>query len=279
MSNNLSFNFKDMLDEMKTDNEGNSRKSYFFPQQAGTYVIRLLPPLQGEKLFYQKRRIHWLMGNSVTCINQGLVDKHGNLHGAVPCAACDLSRRLFKTSEEKSPERELAYEIRGQQRYMYRIVLRGEKENEALFFESGKTIYDLIYDTLTNPEWGNILHPLEGRDFRLVKTGSGVRSKYDKSGPSANITPIYQDKEAIKTLLLETAPGLKYSSAIEFLSPEEIQSVVKRHCSNDAPMEPEVRTASPTPLPQQTDDSFSDPSEVDDEDENEITRMLNDMAK
>ena len=275
--NDLNFNFAEMLEEMKTDNEGNSRKSYFFPSEAGTYIIRLLPPLQGEKLFYNKRRIHWLTGSSINCVNQELIDKNGNLHSAEPCAACDLSRRLFKTSEEKTPERELAYEIRGQLRYLFRVIVRGDNELEPLFYESGKTIYDLIYDTLTNPEWGNILSPLSGRDFRLVKTGSGKKSKYDKSGPSANPTPIYEDKEKIKELLLESAPKLNYSSAVEFLTGKEIANLVRRHCSDGS--EPERRPVGyRAPEKQVTSPISEDDNNVinaDAEEYDEVTELLN----
>ena len=232
------FNFTKMLEKMKEDNEG-GRANFFFPKEPGIYRMRMLPPLQGENLFYYKRKIHWLQGNSVNCINQDLMDKKGEFHQAEPCKACDISKRLFKTSEEKTPERELAYEIRAQIRYMYRIIVRGEKERIPLFFESGKTIFDIFYSVLTNPDWGNILSPLNGRDFNLIKTGKGVRSKYDQSSPVPNQTPIYEDKELIKTLLIDDAPKLIYSSYIDFISEDEMKILVKRHTSDEASDEEE----------------------------------------
>ena len=228
------FNFSKMLEKMKEDSAG-GRTNFFFPKEPGTYRIRILPPLhlQNESLFYHKRKIHWLVGNSVTCINQDLMDKNGEFHESEPCYACDLSKRLFKISEDKTPEREMAYEIRAQIRYLYRVIVRGENEHTPLFYESGKTIFDLIYSVLTNPDWGNILSPAAGRDFNLIKTGSGVKSNYSQSSPIPAQTQIYGTKEEIKVLLIDEAPKLEYSSQIGFLSRSEITALVKRHTNPD----------------------------------------------
>ena len=272
----MDFDFDKMLKDMKEDSTGENN-SFFRPQKEGTYKIRFLPPLKDEKLFYHKRLLHWVDQKPVLCLNQELLDKNDELHRPENCYACSVSKRLYTISNENSPERDLAFKIRRQARYTYRILDRKSEEKTPLFYESGKSIFDSLFAVLNDPEWGNILHPLNGRDYNLVKTGIGVLTKYDKSNPAPNVSPIFKDKKEIRDLLFDVAPKLKYSSTIEFISADDLRDNLNNFIrgSQENPLE-EIRSKNQIRRREEQQEVVEESEEVVEEnEEEELNDILN----
>jgi hypothetical protein len=169
----------DMLDEMEHDKEATtSSRKYWQPpsDKEGTFPIRILPPLKvkGEKKFYFEHKIHWLDRVPYECLTQILVDKNGVEHKSEECPVCNYTRKLYKTSERNTDGWKLANELRAKVRYDYRIIIRNtpeipSDETKPVFFETGSTIWDMLYHIMKETDYGIIIDPVKGRDFTLVK--------------------------------------------------------------------------------------------------------------
>lgn len=217
-----------MLGEMKKDKEGPPRKFWSPPsKKEGTFPVRFIPPLKGEVKFYFTHNVHWVDGLAYECINQTLVDKDGKEHLAEECPICRYTRKLYNTSERDTPEWKMANSINAKTRYSYRVVVRGsDDETKPVFFESGRKIFENLYNILIESDYGNIIDAKNGRDFNIVKKGTGQRSNYDQSLPAATTSPIFREPEKIKAVL-GNAMKMAYNSLIEFRTFEVLEKALK----------------------------------------------------
>jgi len=226
--------WSDMLDEMHKDKEASGKTSkYWQPpsDKEGTFPIRILPPIKsaGEKKFYFQHLVHWIDRQSYECLNQTFIDKNGKEHIAEDCPACQMSKRLYRNAERETEEWKLAGELSAKQRYVYRIIIRG-KEDETIpeFYETGKTIFDMLYHIMTETEFGIIIDPKNGRDFNIVKKGVKRQARYEQSLPSATQTSIFKDVEKVKKVL-ENAKKMNFNSLIEFSNYDTIDRAIKTY--------------------------------------------------
>jgi hypothetical protein len=74
-------------------------------------------------------------------------------------------------------------------------------------------------------EYGNIVDPLTGRDFFLIKEGKGDRSNYDMSKIGPSEKPIFENKEDIK-IVLTNAKDMSYHSLINMSTEDEMQEAL-----------------------------------------------------
>jgi hypothetical protein len=228
--------FEELKREMAKDKQGN--KKFWGPpsDKEGTFPIRFLPHVKdnNEKVFYLKHRVHWINGHSYECIHQTLLDKNGNLHEAEDCPICNFSRKLYNNSEKDSDDRDLAYDLSAKDRYVYRVVVRGKaNEKEPEFFESGKKLFEVIYHILTETDYGNIVDLKEGRDFNLVKTGTGRRSNYDTSLPSANVAPAFKTIDELKELI-GNLKKMTFNQLIEFGTADAMKIALKEYLGGES---------------------------------------------
>jgi hypothetical protein len=239
----VSAEWQEMLNAIKDDVETKVQRKFWQPpsDKEGTFPIRILPPIKplGEKLFYFKHLTHWVNGKSFECLNQTLADSKGNLHDAINCPVCEFTSHLYKTSERDSEDWSLAGSLTRKTRYIYRVVVRGsETESTPVFYESGKKIFDTLYHIMTETEYGIIVDPSNGRDFNIKKVGTGRRSNYDQSLPSANASPIFKKKEDI-IKVLSMAKEMPYNSLVDFVSYDELKKLLRQHLGLDEKQETE----------------------------------------
>lgn len=218
-----------MIAEMNKDKDGGNKK-FWGPssKEEGTFPIRFLPPMKklSETKFYFPHKIHFVGGVPFECLNQSIEDEKGNFHEAERCPVCAYVKKLYSTSERDSDEWKLAGQIKAKQRYISRVVVRGkDKPEEPEFYEYGPTVWKKLYHIIVESDFGNIIDPKNGRDFHLVKTGTGRNSNYDTSTPAAEKTPVFNEKEKIVTAF-EKASAMKYSSLIEFKPKTEMEEAL-----------------------------------------------------
>lgn len=223
--------------EAMSDDQSKGKGSFWTPED-GENTIRILPPLKpnNEVLPYFHHKTHWIDGNPYECLDQTFTDKNGATHEAESCPACKMSKKLYKISEKDSEERELAYSISAKDRYIFRIVDRAkemELQTTPEFYEVGPAIFKKFFNILKGGKYGNIIHPIEGRDFIIDKTGTGRRTNYDNSLPEADKAPIFKDKERLKEVLTN-AVEMKYTDLIEFPSKDDVETAVKEFLDPDA---------------------------------------------
>jgi len=223
-----------MLAAMESDQKKGS--SNFWSPQPDENVIRFLPPVKanGEVLPYFHHKVHWIDGTPYECIAQTFTDKNGNVHEAEDCPACKMSKKFYRIGERDSEEREIAYDLSAKDRYIFRIADRAKTDNptEPEFYEVGPTIFKKFFGIMKSGRYGNIVHPLEGRDFIIDKQGTGRRTNYDNSSPDPNITPIFEDKEDLKKILT-SIKEMNYNDLIEFPSAKAIKEAVNEYLNPD----------------------------------------------
>lgn len=232
MPQDTSKEYQDLLDAMKNDTGKKPRK--FWTPNEGKNPIRILPPLKvyNEKLFYFRYRIHWINGKSFISLNQDITDSAGNVHTARKSILDRTAEKFWNQGEKGSDEWEIAKEIASRERYVYRIVVRG-KEDETIpeFYETGPQIFSALKDLVFDPEYGNIVDPMTGRDFVVVKVGTGARAKYDTSRCAASSSPIFEDREKLKAVI-ENAKNLQYESNIVIPNEEDMKEALNEFFEN-----------------------------------------------
>jgi len=227
---------QDMLAAMESDKSGG--KTSFWTPDEGENTIRFIPPLKPNKevLPYFHHKVHWVDGTPYECVDQSFTDKNGNFHEAEPCPACKTSKKLYKLSEKDSEERQLAYDISAKDRYVFRIVDRKKEKSEQTtpeFYDVGPQIFKKFFNILKGGKYGNIVHPIEGRDYTIDKQGTGRRTNYDSSMPDPEKTSIFSDKEQLKEVLTK-AVEMSYSSLIEFPKSDDLKVAVMEFLNPDA---------------------------------------------
>lgn len=228
--------FQSMISEMENEKNASTFKSpYWKPAAEGTYQLRIITPLKqfGEKLFYEKHKMHYLGQRGYYCLNQTLKDKNGNIHEPEQCPICAKSRALYNASTKGTEEWDLAGKLRAKDRYVCRVIVRGkttadgqDDETKPEFWEFGTKIHGYFFDQIKLGEAGNFLSLKdEGRDYNLVKKGSGRNTDYSGSCLSMKQTPIFTDVEKLKKLL-EYLPKMEYSQLVEFVSADELKNAL-----------------------------------------------------
>lgn len=247
--------FADMQQALTEDENSRQYTSkYWSPKADGITKIRLLPPLKQfkEKLFFERHRMHYLNGKPYFCLHQTLVDENGNVHESETCPICQKAQQLWKLSTSKeSEESKIALTIGAKDRYVSRVIVRGntnEKNEDAeatpVFYEYGKKIFGVLADAIKLGEVGNFLSMIKGRDLNLIKKGSGRNTDYSGTGLSLKETPIFSGenvKEKVQTIN-EQLPKLNYNQLVKFVSKEEIEAAL-REAFNE---ETSVQASAPT---------------------------------
>lgn len=259
-----------MLGEMEKEAKTSSFQSpYWKPEGEGTTKLRIITPLKqfGEKLFYQKQRIHYVGQQAFFCLNQSLKDKNGNVHEPEACPICAKSRQIYNNSEKGTEDWQIAGSIAAKDRYVARVIVRGNKtsdgkdcETKPEFWQFGKKIHGYFFNQIKMGEVGNFLSLKDGRDYNLVKTGTGRNTNYDGSCLSMKTSPIFDTPEKLKELL-EELPKMDYSQLVEFRPASELQKAVDEMLSG-ASDTAAAETASPSNSVNEPDtlDPFSQPA-------------------
>lgn len=180
------------------------------PERDGFVVMRFLPRKKGQKL-YCATRIHTLTNpttkkkKSLHCPKQ-LVQTERGPRWQGDCIICKYYSDLWQKSEQLSGKAQedlqnKAREIKPVERYYYNVMVRSEKDpktGETLknvgpkIYSCGKTVHAKIMRAIVGDETagekplGDVTHPTNGRDFRLVKKvvkGGGGKEypSYDNS--------------------------------------------------------------------------------------------------
>ena len=224
------------------DKAGKFQSKYWSPKKEGITKIRFLPNLSsfGETLFYQKQKVHYVGGRPYLCLNQKLTDKDGNIHEPEECPFCKKSSQFYNLAngDKDSPEWKKGGELRAKERFVSRVIVRGNKndkdediEYKPEFYEFGTKIREIIMTAFKDPEMGDPLDLKAGRDFNLKKTGTKRNTDYSGSNFSVNTSTIFTDATKLKALLAEL-PKMSYDQLVEFETYDTLKNVLKEYLSN-----------------------------------------------
>ena len=238
-------------------NQGNTdylEKFVRLPERDGYVMLRILPRKKGSPgpaVPWCATRVHTL-NNPVTsqkrtyhCPRNLMKDERGGQdRWRGDCIICtylaDLWARSEKTSGKEQEELRKQYrQMKAVERYYFNVIVRSEKDKDGnikknvgpKIYSCGKTVYSKIMRAIRGDEkagekpLGDICHPMNGRDFRVVKKvvkgGGGEEypnydnSKFEDVAPAGSIDEVKKWLDSLHDLqglrAVKTAEELKHA--------------------------------------------------------------------
>lgn len=229
-------------------NQGNYLDNFvIMPKGAGHVTLRLLPPAKSgafgraKNPFFMSTRTHRINEKSIHCPNEMVNGKWvGN------CPICKHCRDLWAQSESKAPAEakklQDAYrDLKAIDRYYYNVIVRQQMNEQTNEIEKnvgpkilsvGKTVHKMIIRAIVGdaemdePALGDVTDPVNGRDFKLIKTIRGANGypNYDTS-KFLDVAPLGNPEEVERWLSsLHDLYSLRIVKSIE-----EIESELSVH--------------------------------------------------
>lgn len=139
----------------------------FAPKADTTHRIRIMPPWSSVGVIFKHMKMHYRVGQGqVTFL---CPDNFGD-----ECQFCQTHAILKKEYEKFKPDVDSA---RPANRYWSNIVYMDNKQRGVQVYSYGWTVYKMLYDIQDLGMHGDISDPSGGRDFMLVRTGSGRQAR------------------------------------------------------------------------------------------------------
>jgi hypothetical protein len=140
------------------------------PQPGDGNKIRACPPKPGAK-FYQRVDFHYSIGpknRTFPCARSISEDE--------TCALCDIADQL-KASDDVAQQAEYK-QVKAKKRYLIAIVDINAKDKGIQVWRAPTTCWRDIVMIIRDPDWGNITHPITGRNIKVIKTGQKLNTDY-----------------------------------------------------------------------------------------------------
>ena len=219
------------------------RSQYFWKAQLGKQQIRVVPSVLNKDNPFQEVYFHYGIGNRtmISPINFGEKDP-----------IVEFAKELRKTSEPENWR--LAKKLEPKMRVFAPVIVRGEEEKGARYWEFGKQIYQELLSLANDEDIGDFTDTSNGFDMTVeVVQGNPYPQTSVRVKPKQ--TPLSDDNDAVEKWTTEQPELFKYfkkysydemkEALAGFLNPEEAQeSTPSTSNSNEAD---DIRTGNPLP--------------------------------
>jgi hypothetical protein len=141
----------------------------WYKPKDGSNVIRFLPALNSDDLFFLEFLMHYKVGpaqKTFPCLRNVGED----------CPACALVRGLYEKDDPQS--REIANSIRAKHHYRANIIDLNDLTKGVQLYDFGPTVYESLINIMSDAEVRDISNPNTGRAINLIKTGTGINTSY-----------------------------------------------------------------------------------------------------
>jgi len=244
-------------ERVSAESNSNSSEDYLekfvkLPEKQGNVVLRFLPIKKGQK-FFCVTRVHTLSNPATKrkrayhCRRE-LVQTDRGPKWMGDCIICKYYSDLWQKSEGLSGKQQeelqnQARAIKPVERYYYNVIVRQQKNKDGAvennvgpkIYSCGKNQHAKITRAIVGDEvagekpLGDITHPINGRDFKVVKKivkgGGGMEyPNYDDS-KFEDPSPLGTKEEVSKWL--ESAHDLQALRAVK--APEELKQALRVH--------------------------------------------------
>jgi len=188
--------------------------NWFQIKDGETPIVRVLPPKNPEDFFFKEVGQHYFNETYYIC---------PRITNDEPCPFCETADELRGSGEKE--DKELAKDFSPSRKWIIFLVDRSDARPTIRPFRSPKAIIDVLTRDYLDEDYGDILDPMEGRDYKFERTGAGKASEYDAS-PRPKVSALLPDasKEEVKEFL-EKAPDM--DSLVEVLSYEDLKKVIE----------------------------------------------------
>ena len=238
------------LEQLTTPKGGGSgqkmdRSQYFWKAQLGKQQIRVVPSVLNKDNPFQEVYFHYGIGNRtmISPINFGEKDP-----------IVEFAKELRKTSEPENWR--LAKKLEPKMRVFAPVVVRGEEEKGARYWEFGKQIYQELLSLANDEDIGDFTDTSNGFDMTVeVVQGNPYPQTSVRVKPKQ--TPLSDDNDAVEKWTTEQPELFKYfkkysydemkEALAGFLNPEESQESTPLDTANSSNSSDDIRTGNPLP--------------------------------
>jgi hypothetical protein len=151
----MAIDISKMRNKLNASKGKNGQQAKFWKPQNGTQTIRVLPTEDGDP--FKSYFFHYGINNeSILCPKHNFGDD---------CAICEFVSKLYNDKDEES--RQMASKLVKKQRFFSPILVRGEENEGARIWGYSKTVYQVLLETVLNPDYGDITDTENGVDIDL----------------------------------------------------------------------------------------------------------------
>ena len=169
-----------------------STKDYLWKPEPGKTQIRIVPYKFNKENPFIELYFHYGLGNKIflSPISSGKSDPVEK-----------FSTKLKSTGNKE--DWILGKKLEPKMRTYAPVIIRGREAEGVKFWGFGKTVYQEILGFMTDPDYGDITDPINGRDIVVEKiTPAEAGNQYGKTTirVKPNQTPITDDKTELETI-------------------------------------------------------------------------------
>ena len=220
------------------------RSQFFWKAQLGKQQVRVVPSVLNKDNPFQEVYFHYGIGNRtmISPINFGEKDP-----------IVEFAKELRKTSEPENWR--LAKKLEPKMRVFAPVIVRGEEEKGARYWEFGKQIYQELLSLANDEDIGDFTDTNQGFDMTVeVVQGNPYPQTSVRVKPKQ--TPLSDNSDSIDTWTTDQPELFKYfkkysydemkEALAGFLNPEETQESTPLDTAKPSSSD-DIRTGSPFP--------------------------------
>lgn len=178
---------KEMYAKHKTSGYGNQ---FWYPSEEES-IIRILPPIDEDGLFYKATGSHKFGDNFFWC---------PRLEASKRCPMCEETRKRYNSGTDL--DKEIARAIKPKKKYLYNINNRKAKDPAKVeVYLTGPKIWEKLMSYFFDDEYGSLDDIEKGYDFKLIRKVIDDYANYSDSRPMKNPSPLSDDPKEVAEIL------------------------------------------------------------------------------
>lgn len=177
-------------------NRGSTRSDIIWKPQEGQTTVRIVPYNKNPTFPFIELYFHYFGGK--TQISPMTFDE--------PDPIVEFCHKLRAPGNLSKEEYRETKKFEGKLRTFVPVIVRGEENLGVRFWGFGKTVFTDLLSIMDDEDYGDITHPLTGRDLKvefIPKEKSDTSFPKTKVRIGANETPLHENKETVKKFLME----------------------------------------------------------------------------
>ena len=187
---------RNRLNQLKTTTK---KQNNLWRPADGKQTIRIVPYQHDKSNPFQELLFHYNLGKRNFLSPQ----TYGK-----PDPVVEFSEKLQQTGDKE--DWKLGKQMEPKMRTYVPIVVRGQEAEGVKFWGFGKTVYQELMGIITDPDYGDITDPMNGRDIVVEFTPASGPGSFPKTSirPKPNTSQVTETKEIAEKITTEQ-PDLK----------------------------------------------------------------------
>jgi len=176
------------LKELKSQGGG---KKILWKPKPGKQVIRIVPYIHNQQWPFIELWFHYNISKK-TMISPSTFNRPDPIKEFSEQLQATGDRDDWKHGKKMEPKR----------RVYVPVLVRGEEDEGIKFWGFGSQIYDQLLRKIDDPDWGDITHPMEGRDITVTFEKATSPTTYPTTiiDVKPNKTVVTSDKKVLEAM-------------------------------------------------------------------------------